>query len=175
MKVKQFIELFKNVNIFKKTCDGYVEKEYSDLLFSIETESDKEINFKVSSLNENKEIENKIENLEVNNIIYLFNYCNYIRLKAMEKENTQEENITVGELLRVLKSAIVFGNNTTPVEVIIKSKNGNKKWNWPELDIEKYGSIMPWGWESLKKLEVKSISEINSEKKYKIKIIAIED
>lgn len=93
----------------------------------------------------------------------------------MEKEHYEEEKVTVGELLGTLKSAIVFGNNTTPVEVIIKSRNGNKKWNWPELDIERYGSIMPWGWESLKKLEVESISEINSEKKFKIKIIAIED
>ena len=173
MKVKQFIELLKNVNIFKKTGDGYIEKEYSDLLISIETDCDKEINFKVSNLN--KEIENEIENLEVNNIKYLFNYSNYIGLKAMEKEHYEEEKVTVGELLGTLKSAIVFGNNTTPVEVIIKSKNGNKKWSWPELDIERYGTIMPWGWESLKKLEVESISEINSEKKFKIKIIAIED
>lgn len=191
MKVKQFIELFKHAKILYKhynpSMNKNIEKEYSDLEFSIHKDKEWITTVKVSNLNEDEIKNNMILNLNVESI----NRLTGIRqdslihdatyLNVTDNVDKEDKKITVGELLNVFKFEsslfISTSHDRVPVslEIIIKSQQESRRWIWPKVVIEQHGEDMPWGWEILKELEVKGIVEINTLTKNIIRIIAIEE
>lgn len=167
MKVKQLLELMKNMTTFtncsNKKVEGYID-EYS---------------FYVN--NSKIDLSEKLED-EIMYIRYINTVDKKISLEFCDSAERNNDRVALEELLNALSKTYFnskdgewivtkFTNEYIPIEITIRKKTGNERVFWKGTNINNYRRTIPFAWDILKNLIVEEITEINYEKEYVLRII----
>ena len=165
MKVKQLLELMKNMTTFvncgNKNYEAYID-EYSFY-----------VNNSKIDLSEN--LEDEIRYIKSINPVRKI-----IHLESCDSAEINNDTVALEELLNALSKTIFindwlnnekFTDKNIPIEITISKKTGNEKVFWKGTNINNYRRTKPFAWDILKNLIVEEITEINYEKEYVLKIV----
>ena len=178
MTGKQLLELLQNTTTFtvyeQKEVEGSLEKIgfYTSGFFG-----------KMFSLNELEEIQNL-------QILKIDLRSNRIEIEELDSQPNNSNFVTIENLLETIKSVRVentlqissctsrtisiCNSKDIPIEITVKTARGNENIYLFGANLDAPGKKKPYGWNRVKDLIVEEITEINSSKKFVLRITARE-
>ena len=168
MTGKQLLELLQNTTTFTTYNGKIVEATLENYTFYLDDN--------YTSLEKIEEC----QNISINSIDI---YSRTLRLITNDEQPSDKNQVTIEQLLESMRNMTIYyelyANNTIrsdkiSIEITVKTSRGNEKIYWFGTNMNVPGKKKPYGWNRVKDLIVEEITEINSSKKFVLRITARE-